>query len=60
MAYPKKYVITLTCGHKISVVTPPRFTKSRYCCNAGQGCGYSLGWVSFYDGTFLKENRGMT
>lgn len=54
----KDYVIILLeCGHKFRSKFTPHGSGSKFSCNAGQGCGYQLSWVSCQQGDgHVQEN----
>lgn len=42
-----RFRIKLTCGHEVKAINNPLTDKTKYGCTHGQGCGYSLSWVSW-------------
>lgn len=39
--------ITLKCGDQITTRDAPLNNKATFACQAGRGCGYTLGWVRY-------------
>jgi hypothetical protein len=56
-----RYLITLSCGHKITARNSPLHPTVKYGCGLGLGCGYQLPWISYREvgGTEVYDNKGV-